>query len=143
MRSTKRSHRLRLIRKLASIRVKAKPAKKTMDDLPEEIILKIGDLLSDVDLVSYSHANLRTFKIFSKASLIWKTRLDPEDQSICLKTTNEIETFSCPEKEMFFRRSKSERNWRKNNFKVIDNLTIHDDIFLDSITQYRDFCVHI
>ena len=141
MRTNTRSdrYRLRPRRKPASY-FKARPTKKKIDDLPEEIILKIGELLPDVDLISYSHANLRTFKVFSKASLIWKRRLDPEDRKT-VKTANANATFSCPEKEMFFSRTKSERNWRKSNFKVLGDHTIHE-IFTDSYAHYCDFYIY-
>ena len=144
----RRSNRLR--QKRASQRVTV--AMKSLDDLPEEIIMKIGGLLPDVDLVSFSHANLRTFKMFSNASLIWKRSLDPDDRKYCDKMRQEAQedpdpVQACPEKEMFFRRSKTERNWRQNNFKIID---VHDISFeqcpcsvLENTASYKDFYVHI
>lgn len=147
----RRSDRLR--QKLASQPVMV--TMKSLDDLPGEIILKIGELLPDVDLVSFSHANLRIFKIFSTASLIWKRRLDNDDQKYCdkMRQRDQGSAQACPEKEMFFRRSKSERNWRKNNFKIIGVLDIARDIYhlapSDSLEfsfaaiGYRDFYVNI
>jgi len=112
------------------------------------IILKIANHISrDFDLVAFSHANLRTFQIISKASLIWKQRLDPEDQNYCLKMKSEFgsQELSCPEKEMFFRRSNSERNMRKAKFNIIDDQFIYDvnmKLYSSLSVYYRDFYVH-
>ena len=123
--------------------------KKSLDDLPEEIILKIADnLSSDFDFVAFSHANLRTFQIISKSSLIWKQRLDPEDQNYCVKMKSEFRNkiSSCPEKEMFFRRSNSERNLRKGKFRILYNQCLYDEDFeymlCTESESYRDFYVH-
>jgi hypothetical protein len=53
----------------------------SLDFLPEEILLKIGELLSsDLDFVSFTLTNRRTFQIFSTANYQWRQRLDEDDQ---------------------------------------------------------------
>lgn len=144
--SLRRSKRLR--RDESPVRDIPTKVMKSLNDLPEEIILKIAkDLSRDLDLIAFSHVNLRTFQIISKAFLLWKERLDAEDQNYCMKMKSEFGTqeWSCPEKEMFFRRSNSERNIRKANFRILDDRYIDDkNLHLFSPKSYHsvDFYVH-
>ncbi len=102
MRSTKRSHRLRLIRKSASIRVKAKPAKKTMDDLPEEIILKIGDFCQ---MLTWSHIRTPTLepsRSFQRPASSGKQDLIPKIKVFASKRRMKLKRFHVPRKKCFF-----------------------------------------
>jgi len=60
-----------------------------------------------------------------------------------------MQPFSCPEKEFYFRRSNAARNWRRNNFKVVNTVSVpsfnrsfsHE--FEDKhIITYDDFYLH-
>jgi len=53
----------------------------SLDHLPEEILLTIGEFLlpNNKDFFSFTHTNRRTWNIFSRASYVWRKRLDEED----------------------------------------------------------------
>ena len=55
--------------------------KMSLDDLPEEILLRIGESLlpNNKDFVFFTQTNQRTWKIFSRANSVWRKRLDQED----------------------------------------------------------------
>ncbi len=56
--------------------------------------------------------------------------------------------FSCPEKELYFRRSNKARNWRRNNFKVVNTVSVPSKgcVFGGDenkhIVTYDDFYLH-
>ncbi len=56
--------------------------------------------------------------------------------------------FSCPEKELYFRRSNIARNWRRNNFKVVNTVSVPSKgcVFYGDenkhIVTYDDFYLH-
>ena len=51
---------------------------------------------------------------------------------------------SCPAKEIFFRRSKTEHNWRKNNFRVADVCELPNEKYRNYTNAvYQDFFVRL
>jgi hypothetical protein len=96
----------------------------SLDALPEELILKIGNLLSsDRDFSAFTLTNLRTFTIFAGANYIWRKRLDQADlvaSEVLRQHRADSGPLTCPEKEAFYLRSKVERNYRRNRYKMTD-----------------------
>jgi hypothetical protein len=60
----------------------------SLNDLPEEILLLIGELLlpNNKDFVSFTQTNQRTWRVFSGASSLWRMRLDQYDQVLKVLT---------------------------------------------------------
>ena len=119
----------------------------SLQSLPEEIILKVAEFLPLDDLISFSHTNSLLFRIFSKADYIWKNHLGNTDKKAFeIGKASEDESGRRSGKEVFFSRPRAERNWRKNNFKVLatyDVPTPSDiDQRLSSRVSYLDFFAH-
>ena len=56
----------------------------SFDILPEELILKIGELLpKNLDFVSFTLTNRKIFHIISTANYLWRQKLD-EDEKVKL-----------------------------------------------------------
>ena len=123
--------------------------------LPEGLILKIGEFLSPKarDLIAFSHTNSRIFQIFSKENFIWETMMDSSDRA-ALHVNAELvggggDQAARPKsaKEIFFQRTRLERNWRRNNFKILQTYDVPtaDDVdqTLSYSSFYRDFFAHV
>ena len=115
--------------------------------LPPEIILEIAKhLTSDKDFVSFTLTDRRTFLLFSREDAIWRAKLDDDDQlaADALELEDDHQPQSCPAKEIFFRRAKSERNWRKNNFRVVDYCPLPNQEFRNfTYAEYQDFFIRL
>ena len=46
-----------------------------LDNLPEELIIKIASYLGEKDLFTLSHLNRKAFRVLAKAETIWKSLL--------------------------------------------------------------------
>ena len=120
----------------------------SFESLPPEIILEIAKhLTSDKDFVSFTLTDRRTFLLFSSEDAIWREKLDDDDQLAAdvLELEEDHQPPSCPAKEIFFRRPKSERNWRKNNFRIVDYCPLPNKEFRNYFNnvEHQDFFLRL
>ena len=104
-----------------------------IEDLPEEVLLKIASYLSAADLLSFSHTCSKFFKWISTAEFLWHRKLTAEnlttDSPRLLKKAEGLEAsfpVGCLSKRIYLMRQRIRQNVRSGNFPKVSEINFRE-----------------